>query len=251
MMTKILALTTNLFRKKSNSVHAIVGLQLLALVITLINMLWKHTFDRIDPIGLTLSYGFLAGLILFILLARRTEHVWTSSSARLLPITDTKLYLANLGSTLLSFIYFLVLELIIGGICSIGALSDIHASFQQILPYTATSLTTILALTLYGWAFISLVHLLGVTISTWLPEMRSKFIYFVLYVVVGILLLKILSTMGNLLGKFVTPLFTGQYNATINPGLLSFSGILFLITIVFSLLNIYLLKNWVETKQNA
>ncbi|MFD0897857.1 ABC transporter permease [Loigolactobacillus binensis] len=250
-MTKNWNLCLNLFKKKSASVHLVVGLQLIAVIISMLTLVVKQSFERTAPVGSALTYGFVAAFILFILLARRTERVWTSNLYRLLPTTDTRLYVANLLSTLLNFIYFIVLELVVLGLCSLflplNNISIPAGSYR----YTATGLLVIVALALYGWVFISLVHLIGRTISTWLPEMRSKFIYFLLYVIVVFILVKLLSLASNLFNKLSVILIGGQLDANVLPGLLSFSGVMVLLIIIFSAINIYLLKHRVETKQTA
>jgi hypothetical protein len=248
-MTKIWPLGSTLFKKKSNSVHLIVGLQLIAVVITVIMALWKQQYDSTILLGSLLGYGFFGGMILFILLARHTEQVWTNNFYRLLPTTDLQLYVANLVSTLLGYVYFIVIEAILSGLAllTVPNVSIPSDSYR----YAGSGMLAFFALVLYGWVFISLVHLIGRTISSWLPEMRSKFVYFLFYVIVGVILIRILNTVGDLLGKLIAPLVTGQLDPDVLPGTLAFSGALAVIILIFSAINIYLLKYRVETKQTA
>ncbi|MFD1318145.1 ABC transporter permease [Loigolactobacillus zhaoyuanensis] len=252
-MTKTWPLITTLFKQKSRSVHIVVGLQLLGAVLTGLSMLWQRQFSWPSIAVTTISYGVLAGMILFVLLAQRTEHIWTSNVFRLLPVSDLRLYLVNLGSTLLDLLYFLVIEIVITALCSLGGWTSFIQAGLSTQPwgFAAAGLVVMLALNLYGWTFISLVHLVGRTISSWLPEVRSRFVYFILYAVVGFILLKILAWGETLLQKMVAPLLMGQYDANIIPSIYSFSGILAVMIVLFSAINIYLLKYWAETKQTA
>lgn len=249
-MTKFWPLSTILLKKKSNSVHLIVGLQLIAVVITIVTALWKQQYDSMVWLGSLLGYGFFGGMILFILLARHTEYFWTSNFYRLLPTTDMQLYVANLVSTLLSYVYFIVIEAILSGLTLLVTAPNASIPSDS-YRYAGSGMLAFFALVLYGWVFISLVHLIGRTISSWLPEMRSKFVYFLFYVIVGVILIRILNTVGDLLGKLIAPLVTGQLDPDVLPGTLAFSGALAVIILIFSAINIYLLKYRVETKQTA
>ncbi|MFC6171885.1 ABC transporter permease [Loigolactobacillus jiayinensis] len=252
-MTKFWPLLFNLFKKKSRSVYMVVGLQLIGAIIAVVNLLFHQTYQVAAPAGFMGTFGFLAGLILFILLARNTEQVWTSNTYRLLPTTDFKLYLANLCSTALSFLYFLLIQVLLLGLSSLtllNQLGDINLSASS-WTYFVSGVITLLALVLYGWALISLIHLLGRTISTWLPVVRSRFIITVFYIIVAMIVLKIMSLAGDLLEKLLVPLYSGQMATGVTASMYSLSGVCAVLIIVFSAINIFLLKNRVEPNQTA
>ncbi len=253
-MTSSIKLMRTMIRQKSSSVHKVIGLQLLALVITLIIQLWQQGhINAMDPVGFFASYGMLATMVIFVLLALRTEHIWTNSVFRLIPITDTRLYISNLLSTFLNFVYFLILETIITGLLGSLDLADFNMpNTSHLFGYVTSGLALIFTLLLVGWTFISMVHLLGKMISTFLPETKQGFIQLVLYIVVFFLLFFVLSTIDNTIGNYVNNFFSPVYSMgtlyqIIGP-LFILSGFMLLWVILFSLINIYLLKYWTEAK---
>lgn len=249
-MTNPWTLITTMFRKKAASVHIVIGIQLIATVVSMIGLLWQHQFDATAPMVFSASFATIAVIVLFILLSRRTERVWTSNVYRLIPTSDTRLYLANICSTLLDFLYFIILEVVIITACSLTNIGAVNfPTDQSIFPYAASISILMLALIIYGWVFISLVHLIGRAITSFLPEGHHKIVNLVLYVVVVAIVWKILDMIDS--GRNM--LFSSLYNNDnhIVFGVLSFSGYLLIMIVIMSLLNIYLLKNWVETKQTA
>ncbi|WP_412988564.1 hypothetical protein ACLJJ6_07095 [Pediococcus siamensis] len=253
-MTSSFKLLQTLFRQRSTSVHKIFGLQIVALIVTVVILFFKQHFEADYPAGFASGYGVVAAFVLFFSLLVKNEDVWKNSVYRLLPISNTKLYIANFFSSLLSFIYFLVLELILFSICTLTDLEDFSWHIpSHALGYVSSGLALFLTILLASWTFISMVHLLGDVISKFLPDTSQKLVRLVLYILVFVLVSNILSTIGAKVGDLFTPLFQLQINGTsemdqiITPLFFS-SGILLLWSFLYSVVNIYLLSHWTEVR---
>jgi len=256
-MTNIIKLMGTMCRQKTVSVYKVIGIQLLTLIITLISLIWKKQFNAVDLPALAISYGIFAMLVLFILLTLRTEHIWTNSFFRLAPISDTKLYVTNIVSTFLSFIYFLIIEIVIIGLCGATDLTDLNMpDIPHLFGFITSSLALVLALIIISWVFISMVHLVGQSISTFLPDTKQGFLTVLLYTGVFILISLILNSIVSTVQKSVENLFSPLLQSnlvvtnTINTihALFLESGFILFGIILFSLINIYLLNHWIEPK---
>lgn len=249
-MTNTLTPIRTMVRQKASRVHMVVGIQLVATIISLIWIILKHQFIRSGLIGISVSYAMIAMFATFILLALSTERVWNDNFFRLIPISDAKLYLANIGSTFFTFIYFLALEIIINVIFMLTDLPD--AAFPaHSLAYGNGGLVFALSLILGGWVLISLIHLIGRSLTIFLPEARHKLINLILYAVVAVGVFKLLGMATNLLNSTFSFLYTGRLNTDLINVLFIYCGFILVSAVIMSLINIYLLNKWVETKQFA
>ena len=99
---------------------------------------------------------------------------------------------------------------------------------------------------IFIWAFISLVHLLSVTIMAFLPETRIRLVQWIIYLVVIIVASFIFDQVQRL---FLLP-FGGYDSNTLTGSSSVLVGIgIFIVTILLiSAVNVYLLEKWVETK---
>jgi len=102
-----------------------------------------------------------------------------------------------------------------------------------------------LALVILGWTTISLVHLVVSATNNFLPNVSRRAINVVLYVVVIYLVVRVASFMlheVNNLGGILSTGGQGQF-------ILNIVGIL-VIAVIEAVINIFLLKKWVETIPN-
>lgn len=264
-MTTFSKLTGLFFRQRAKTVHFTIAIILGAMVLSLIFRLFTgdHYLDPTDPAGFTSSYALLGGIVLFILLARRNEQVWTSSAYRLIPTTSWRLYAANILSTILLFVYYVV---------AIGLIVTVLALVAgQGLPHVGSYGSTIvgvaaifLSILIWLWVFISLIHLATEAVSNFLPDTRQKLVRFFIYVVVIIVTLIVMNYIEKGLG-FITG-DVGNYIGhsfdvavdTSSAGL-NFSGhldalylavgYLLALAAIVSAANLYLLSHWTETNQ--
>lgn len=169
-MTKLTTLTINMFKSKVNLVHSMFGIYVLITLVTGIYQTLRYGVQ----ISHWVDYGLMAGsiitLVFFILTAKNTEKVWTSSTYRLIPTTETKLYTANIVSSLLSIVYFGILSQIFGFILNpaeyISGGKDLNDIPVKIV--ISTVILVIMMVVLF-YVFVTLVHLLSNIASTFLP----------------------------------------------------------------------------------
>lgn len=251
-MTNTSVLIKTLFKEKNTTVHKIIGLHVLTLLITLIAMILENEFNSINFANLSLVYGGIGASTLFIRFALRIEKMWTSNTYRLIPVSESRLYAANFLSAVASFVYFLILEVIIIGVSSIKPLSTVKLPTHILLGYFVCGLIFMIMLVLTGWTFNCLAHLIENTISNFLPDKWQGLLQSLLYVATFILLLIILSVLNKPIGTIINKLFSPLYSAStplnIIFTLLMTSVFMLLWTVVLTIPNLYLLKHWVETE---
>lgn len=252
-MTKFAALLTTLGRRRLLTVAQDLGFWLVATVaITVINIFAnRHAGSGDAWQSLIVGWGLvllgLTGMVLFWQLAFANEKVWTRAQYRLLPVSDTKLYLANKGATGLVFIAFWVVGLAVAllFIALSGQLSEIHfhGSFWEV----ASVFVLALVINLFFWALLSTDNLLVHTIRAFLPESRGSFVTAILYIVTIVAVLWALDGLKKLIVlPFGGMIFTSDLSD-------STSYVLALLifgcsTALLAALNIFLLKRFVEPK---
>lgn len=252
-MTSMTSLISGLFRQRNRNVYLATGISLLVLLVTA-----GYTLLH----GLSLSniggdYGVimtLAMIAMLFILAVQNERVWTHNSYRLIPISDTKLYIGNMIATILSFIYFSVIQIVILIICNIGSYSVFGSiSNHELLVLSSGSLLFILSFT-FVWVFISMVNLILKSIAAFLPEIRQRLFRVLISLGVVVVVLYIFNTIEGFFGKFALQSHSLNFNgsADINLRISEVFGVgtlyFAVIIVIMSLINIYLLEHWVETK---
>ncbi|ALB29922.1 hypothetical protein [Companilactobacillus heilongjiangensis] len=255
-MTKFMGLTSNLMSEKWRMMNWIIIIDLIFLVAVDVLRIFTGGWDgQIFPdyffatFMISLSFANFVG---FILLARKNERVYTSNNYRLLPVSETKLYFSNLLTTFLGLMYLQVLEVVLGTIFYfISGQSDFNLAAGEIKGSVGTAALMWLLMTLTMiliWMGITSVHFLINWISGFLPFSRQKFVNFILYIVVTVVGMMIFNyTSGNVFrviyngSQGITTL--GQVNNVIWLGI----GIVVIWGVIFSAINIYLLKRWTET----
>ncbi|GHP13206.1 hypothetical protein YK48G_06310 [Lentilactobacillus fungorum] len=265
-MTSFSSITKALSRPKLSIINRIVIVDALAIIITILFQVYKGTLSGMDPVAITLTYSIFAYLVAFVLLARNVEHTYTSSSYRLIPASDTKLYSASLLSALVAMVYMGLAQVGLALITSAldfpeiaGAarqmFSDIYQSSDKtsfglnIFVIITGSILLLIALALFCWATISLIHLIGNALTNFLPDSRQKFFRFVLYVVVIVVFLYVFTYVVGMVNGILHN-FKGVLDYSSNAYLQIYFGsiYLFAFALVESMGNVYLLKNWVETE---
>ncbi|MGO2671167.1 MAG: ABC transporter permease [Lacticaseibacillus paracasei] len=184
-------------------------------------------------------------LVFFVRLAIIQERVWVNNYYRSVPTTNLKLYTANLLATCLSFLIYAAFE---GVVLLALAVTRWGINLPTGDPMTVLVEMGIflIVLGIFIWAFISLVHLLSVTIMAFLPETRIRLVQWIIYLVVIIVASFIFDQVQRL---FLLP-FGGYDSNTLTGSSSVLVGIgIFIVTILLiSAVNVYLLEKWVETK---
>ncbi|WP_338233036.1 hypothetical protein [Companilactobacillus muriivasis] len=255
-MTKFMGLTSNLMSEKWRMMNWIIIADLIFLVvIDLLRVVTGGWDGNLIPeyfLGTFMVSLGMANLVGFILLTRKNEHVFTSNNYRLLPISDTKLYFSNLLTTFAAFAYLQILEAVIGTIIYfISGQSEFTLTpSRPDEPVGTLFLIIILAIlsTILLWAAITVVHFVINWISGFLPFGRQKFVSFILYFVVTVLGIMIFDYTT---GKVFTGIYSSAQGVTTLAQLTNVVwlgiGITVAWIVIFSAINIYLLKRWTET----
>ena len=181
-------------------------------------------------------YVLFGTIYLFIRLTIKQEHTWVNNYYRAVPITNLKLYAANLFSTAVNFACYSLAEgLVLGGLEFSGR--GMHLPAASAWPEIIEGFIIIALTCLFIWAFVSLVHMLSVTIMAFLPETRIRIVQWGIYLVVIVIASYLFNQLQRLL---FMPLHTYNFGAVIAVFLIIFT--------LISAINVYLLEKWVETK---
>lgn len=230
----------------------VVLVYLAAVVITCTWITIVDGFSKEATLAVTMGYGVFAGAALFVLLAIDQEHVWVGSRYRLAPVADTKLYILNVLATFLSFLYGAIIGTAVMGISAIPYLRHV-LSLPHTVMFVISGGFLLMSVCLYSWIFISMVHLVGASISAFLPPMRQKIVTFAFYVLVIILVIIVLngfeSGIEEILPHFALNLSHVNAFKDAVPAFFAGGAILLLQAALYSVVNVLMLHNWVETKQ--
>jgi len=259
-MDEFMGLTKNMFFEKWKNANWIIGIDFLALIVIYLMQIVRDGFSNMVPnyfFALFIFSLVIVNIVGIVMFARSNERVLTSNNYRLIPTSATKLYFTNLLTTFISFIYLWILESVVGGI--VYALSGINHQTMSFAGINTTEdwgmagrfyLFLILSIILI-WSAITLIHLLASWISSFLPFGKQKFVTFILYLVVIWLSSVIFNFTTSGVFKLLYNFGTGRvvsissFNSIMNVG----SGISFAWIAIFTVVNIYLLKRWTETKR--
>ena len=254
-MNNFAGLSKNLFQEKWKLMNWIVGIDILALIVLFIMQLISSGFNtKIDFFFQTFVISVtIVNFVSFIMLSRKNEHIFTSNNYRLIPVTDTTLYVSDLFTTFVAFIYLQVLEAIIAAILyAIGNFENINPSgFSDTsgMGLLFGAVVFMILVTLVTWSGITLIHFLISWIKGFLPFKSQKFVTFILYLVViwGASVIFDIAT-GYVYQWIYTAGYMGaQTLSQINNAVWITSGIMLVWLLIFSFINIYLMKRWVET----
>ncbi len=261
-MTNLWTMTKILTRQRCRWMNRIVLVDIIAIILTLLFEVYKGEIKTIEIAGVPTMYAIPAIVVGFIIISRLMEHVYVSNAYRLTPVTDTSLYSANLLSGLISLVYLGILQAVIVSIGALLSWSDVvksmrafykaspglhHLTGMTIFGGTIGAIFLSLVLALLGWAIISLIHLVTTALVDFLPDSRQHLYRILLYIVVIGVVLYVVSYVIGITTQSISTAFSGiTKTGTIFELYLSASTLL-VSALVGSALNVYLLKNWVET----
>ncbi|EHO51797.1 hypothetical protein HMPREF9104_01348 [Lentilactobacillus kisonensis F0435] len=264
-MTSFMSITKALSRPKISIINRILIVDVLAIILTILFEVYKGTLSGMDPLAITFSYSVIASFVAFILLARNVEHTYVNSSYRLIPASDTKLYSAGMLSALVGMVYLGLSPIGLALVTSALDFPEISRQVRRIFSETyqnsdkssfgmnifviiTGSILLTIALALFFWATISLIHLIGNSLTNFLPDARQKFFRFILYVVVIVGFLYFSTYTIELVNGFLHHFHDlVNYSSNVYFEVYFASVYILALAIVESAISIYLLKNWVET----
>ncbi len=220
------------------------------------------------------STAIVLCFLLYIMTCIDTERINSNESYRLIPLSDIKYYLGNLLSSVTSFLYFIVIEIICFVIFA-GATytldqkfqSDVNTFFNRFdspgffgapkdvraVAWIAVNLIIFLILLAFLiYFFISFLNLSSRAIIDFLPGFPSKTFLTISRLFIIVLLCWIFSKIANFVGEFYqTPLdlfLTGLQGESLNLLALSNLGML-VFTLLFLAINLVLFTNFFEPNE--
>lgn len=248
---KLFKVTIN---ERFKSMNFILLIDLIAIAVSSIWVAITGNMSTETFSSIVFSWSSLVFIFAFVRLAVLQESTFTRDSYRLIPISDTKFYLANLASTLVSFLYVVLIEGILYGI----VIAMNWNTVQEVITYmklmnrftTAngilaglTGLILTIAMVVLGWTTINLIHLVGRSASNFLPSTGRKVLNVVMYILVIWLVLRVVGFLSEQIGNSMALISNSNDFWTF---LLNVSVFL-LVAIIEAVVSIYLLNRWVET----
>ncbi|KRN19130.1 hypothetical protein FC75_GL000229 [Lacticaseibacillus camelliae DSM 22697 = JCM 13995] len=232
----------------------------LGVVAVLVVMRLLGRLTAADLLGFSIMFGMLTALVAFIAEAQGQEQVWVTNRWRLVPVAEWKLSGASvLANAATSLGLWAVLSIVSFGLALVDPAQDIHWGLPG--PYVLPLAVLILMLALLVWAIISLAHMLSLMITDFLPGMQEKWLKRLLTFVIILVAIKLvdwffagLTWLFKLTG---IPSAAFSYSGTVGgtfhgavTGDLWLAIATFAVgVLILSLVNMYLLSHWVETKQ--
>lgn len=250
-----------MWRPKFRSMNQLLFFNLIAVVITMLYQIWQLGLANLEMITTVMGWGAVFGFVAFVLLTRQNEQMLVSDTYRLLPTGDTKLYLANLVTSLVALVYVGVVQVVLVLIGTAMTGKTIRNWFQtnvnfqmnaadlrNLALYGTTSVFWVVAIVLWIWVFVNLIHFGTNTISAFLPNVQQRIVKVVLAVILTWVAIRFMSWIAHLESQVYNH-FTTVSDITLNA-----SGIwldllsLFVAIAVVAALNIFMMKRWVEAK---
>ncbi|ALJ23947.1 ABC transporter permease [Lactobacillus gallinarum] len=203
--------------------------------------------------------SFFAYFVYWIISSIKNEKINRSQTWRLIPISDTKFLLSNFGTAFISYLWLMILEGITVAVTCLPVLTvnEVRKNFsrsQQLGTQDWWGLLGALVLVIllgYAWyAIVSLINLSSRSIMDFLPNGSSKFIMFIVRVVIILAIIWLLSKATTVvfgaIGNFIPFLVDGNNDLQMSSTLVAF----LLFDVVVTLIDILLLNKFVEAKQN-
>lgn len=281
-MTSFNTLFNRMFQEKSRAVYLIYLIQAFS---SLCFSLWVIFSMRGEPnvmminghrevtnhlIAYLLIFGvmmfitsFFANFVYWIISSVKNEKINRSQTWRLIPISDTKFLLSNFGTAFISYLWLIILEGITVAVTCLPVLTvnevrkNLSGFFEEshrLAVQDWWSLLGALVLVIllgYAWyAIVSLINLSSRSIMDFLPNGSSKFIMFIVRVVIIIAIIWLLSKATTVvfgaISNFIPFLADGNNDLQMSGTLVAF----LLFDVVVTLIDILLLNKFVEAKQN-
>lgn len=255
-MTKFTSLVPAFLRDRFKSLNRIILLMLIAIVVTEVYVFFQEGTGNLGAslMSYTVLWSSVASFVVFIRLSMFNENVYQNDSIRLIPASDTKVYLGSLCTTVISFLYFMVVQLVLRIVTTLIAGNNFTDIMGQIFSESGLNSGQGIAIVLISlgiaivaimmvWTTISLIHLIMLSIDAFLPIGRQRIIRGILYIVISLAIIRLGAAFFNIYGTLMNGLSLGWGAA------FSILGVLALVVVVESVVNILLMNKFVETAQ--
>ncbi|WP_125713576.1 hypothetical protein [Companilactobacillus kedongensis] len=243
--------------ERFKAMNFILLINLIAIAVTSIWIAITGTLSSATFSSIVFSWSSIVFIFAFVRLSVLQERTFTRDSYRLIPISDIKFYLGNLASTVVSFLYVMLVECILYGIViamNLKSVQEMYTYMRLMNPgnnYSASSmilgalsmLLIVLSMMTLGWTTINLIHLVGRSAGNFLPSTGRKALNVVMYILVIWLVLRVVSFLNTQIGSSMA--FIGNSNDTLTF-FLNIAAFL-VVAAIEAAVSIYLMGRWVET----
>ena len=271
-MTTFKALFNQMGKKKRRSVYLLALLQLVAAsIFALWGLFSNGGFSNSDqPVAwfvMVCTFAPLADMAYVVLSAWQNEKEYSSQTWRLVPISASKFYLANISSAIVNGLYLVLIQIGMGIVTFLPAFlsKDVRTNIWEINRALAKEthaddfwqkfsdsfpigemLSAFLAFLLFAilvYSIVTLLNLSSRTITDFLPDKHSKLIRFVVMIILIFIFIVLTNNLGSLLNQV-------RWGDTTNSliGFIRSNIITGLIDIILGSINVWLLKNFHEGK---
>ena len=274
-MTKFNALFSTMFANKSKKVNFLIVLQFVA---TIIIAVWAalagKDMDNLARWGMGIAVA--AGISPFVDMAFvfisswQNEKYFSSQTWRLVPISSSKFYLANITSSIVNGLYLVLVQLVMILIASIpvtffkefrigvwemsriiGYNWNHHTFWKKI--FDAFPIGDVLSLlcgffffAVLVYSFVATIDLSSRTLTDFLTDKYSKLVRFVIIVILVIVVAMFASRYLDVASEIEHNLFNSNQNNVVTIWLMNLQ--LLVLDVIFSVLNIWILGRFHEGK---
>ncbi len=276
-MTSFKNIFGQMAKVKVRSIYLLILIQLVTSIIIAIWALLSGFSGFKGQDKLMAWFIFMLTLMPFIDIAyvfissRQNEKEFDSQTWRLIPVSSSNFYIANISSSIVNGLYLVVLQLIMGFISFLPALFDhnVRFSFWQLgnvmgkeassgnlwskfndtfpVGLILSEFVNFLLFAFLVYSIVATIDLSSKTIMDFLPEKHSKFFRAVIILVLVLILIVASGNIMHLIYQFdPANILTGQIRSYSSVW---FSNLfLLMFSIVFSGINVWLLEKYHESK---
>lgn len=279
-MTSFGTFFRELFKEKSKSTYLVYLIQLAAAVVTVFLLMFNEHLSYVDTtmagvkvnnfvafidsmIVTFLVFSVFAEPIYLLMTSWYNEKINRSQTWRLVPMSDTKIYLCNTLSSFASYIYLGILQLLtalIGAIltyiCSSNVRKGIPQMFRDFAEHNANAnwgqfwlfmfefFVLAILIGLFWYVVVSFYHFTYRAIIDFLPQSNK----FILFLIRAAVLIIVIILVYQVIAKFsqLFDVLDISNEAMLGTAILEF----FIFDLLFGGLNLWLIDKFVEAKQN-
>lgn len=256
-MTKSWALFKKLSWPRFVLMNWVVAFELLMLVISGLWQAIRGDFHAYTPFFTLCGFMMIPGVVSLVMLAVQNERTTMTETYRLIPISDWKLYLLNLGASLANQIYLWLVQGILFGITLLIGHNSLEKVFNGV-PEGLSQLNSEVNLVQFGltaivvgilsllliWSTISLVHFVTNAASSFLPRFRQNVVNVIIYIIVMALAIRLVSALIGGLSFLSSQAINGGVIDNMWVGI----AVMVIVTLIEGALNVWILSKWVEPK---
>ncbi|KRO00023.1 hypothetical protein IV57_GL002038 [Companilactobacillus kimchiensis] len=211
--------------------------------------LFSHNSEPVSYIG----GSFIALVLGIVILTVMNEGIYSRDKYRLIPVTDGTLYFGSMLTAIVSFVYLMAGEIVIYIVSYKIApnpydkimIGDFNSVQQYLFKFEA--LVAFILGVILVWSGITLLHLLVEGINDFLPFRNQSFVKIILaIVIIWIFMIPFNFITENVLRLMGINNLDSSFSAVTHVMYASM-GMMVIWTIIFTIINLYLLNKWSET----